>query len=106
MAEKRAEFIKLFREFADSYPPTPQGEYHLRHYEEEREQGRRNFEAILEAERQGEDVTDQVLMKLLPYVGSKPTRERGFWISIASVFNCDVRKKFEPAGWTDQDSWP
>ena len=68
LAEKRAEFIKLFREFADSYPPTPQGEYHLRHYEEEREQGRRNFEAILEAERQGEDVTDQVLMKLLPYV--------------------------------------
>jgi len=106
LAEKRAEFIELFREFIDSYPPTPQGEDHLRHYEEEREEGRRNFEAILEAERQGEDVTDEVLMKLLPYAGSKPNRERGYWISIAPAFNGDVRKKFESAGWTDQESWP
>ena len=106
LAEKRAEFIELFREFIDSYPPTPQGEDHLRHYEEEREEGRRNFETILEAERQGEDVTDEVLMKLLPYAGSKPNRERGYWISIAPAFNGDVRKKFESAGWTDQESWP
>jgi len=106
LAEKRAEFIELFRKFIDSYPPTPQGEDHLRHYEEEREEGRRNFEAILEAERQGEDVTDEVLMKLLPYAGSKPNRERGYWISIAPAFNGDVRKKFESAGWTDQESWP
>ena len=106
LTEKRAEFIKLFREFADSYPPTPQGEDHLRHYEVEREKGRRNFEAILEAERRGEDVTEQVLLKLLPYVDSKPNREMGYWISIASVFNCDVRKKFEPSGWTDRESWP
>jgi hypothetical protein len=106
LAEKRAEFIELFRKFIDSYPPTPQGEDHLRHYEEEREEGRRNFEAILEAERRGEDVTDEVLMKLLPYAGSKPNRERGFWISIAPAFNGDVRKKFESAGWTDQESWP
>ena len=106
LAEKRAEFIELFREFIDSYPPTPQGEDHLRHYEEEREEGRRNFETILEAERQGEDVTDEVLMKLLPYAGSKPNRERGYWISIAPAFNGDVKKKFESAGWTDQESWP
>ena len=106
LAEKRAEFIELFREFIDSYPPTPQGEDHLRHYEEEREEGRRNFEAILEAESRGEDVTDEVLMKLLPYAGSKPNLERGFWISIAPAFNGDVRKKFESAGWTDQESWP
>ena len=106
LAEKRAEFIELFREFAGSYPTTPQGQFHIWHYEEERKQGRRNFEAILEAESRGDDVTDEVLMKLLPYVGSKPNREMGYWISIASVFNCDVRKKFEPAGWTDRESWP
>jgi len=106
LAEKKAEFTELFREFVESYPLTPQGQFHLRHYEAEREQGRRNFEAILQAESRGEDVTEKVLLKLLPYADSKANQETGYWGSIAPAFNCDVRSKYEAIGWTKSEDWP
>ena len=106
LAEKRAEFIELFREFAHSYPLTSKGQSHLGHYEEEREEGKKNFEAILQAEGRGEDVTEKVLIKLLPYEDTKANREMNYWISIASVFKVDVKKRFEAAGWTKPEDWP
>ena len=99
-------FIELFHEFADSYPLTSKGQSHLEHYEEERKEGKKNFEAILQAEGRGEDVTEKVLMKLLPYEDTKANREMDYWISIASVFKVDVKKKFEAAGWTKPEDWP
>ncbi|KUK97204.1 MAG: ATPase [Methanothrix harundinacea] len=106
LAEKGAEFIELFREFADSYPPTSKGQSHLEHYDEERKEGKKNFEAILQSEERGEDVTDAVLMKLLPYEDTKANREMGYWISIASVFKVDVKKKLEASGWVKPEDWP
>jgi len=106
LAEKRAEFIELFREFADSYPPTSKGQSHLEHYEEERKEGKKNFEAILQVEGRGEDITEKVLMKLLPYEDTKANREMNYWISIAPVFKVDVKKRFEAAGWTKPEDWP
>src|SRR5215208_977615 len=46
---ERAEFARLFREVASSYPFEPDGVRHLRAYKENRWQGRCNFQAILEA---------------------------------------------------------
>jgi len=106
LEEKKAKFIKLFREFADSYPLTSKGQSHLEHYEEERKEGKKNFEAILQSEERGEDVTDAVLMKLLPYEDTKANREMGYWISIASVFKVDVKKKLEASGWVKPEDWP
>ena len=106
LAEKRGEFIELFREFVDSYPLTSKGQSHLEHYEEEEKEGKKNFEAILQAEVRGEDVTEKVLMKLLPYEDTKANREMDYWISIASVFKVDVKKKLEASGWTKPEDWP
>jgi 5-methylcytosine-specific restriction protein B len=81
-AEKRAEFVKLFQEFVNSYPYTPDGLRHIAAYKEQRQQGRRNFEAIAAAAESGEDVTESVMLQLLPYQDSPTNRKRGAWIHI------------------------
>jgi len=53
LESKRAEFVELFREFANSYPSTAEGMLHLKAYEEQRAQGRQNFEAIRQAADRG-----------------------------------------------------
>ena len=81
-AEKRAEFVKLFQEFVNSYPYTPDGLRHTAASQEQRQQGRRNFEEIAAAAESGEDVTQSIMLKLLPYQDSPTNRQRGAWIHI------------------------
>src|SRR6476469_7339312 len=81
-AEKRAEFVKLFQEFVNSYPYTPDGLRHIAAYKEQRQQGRRNFEEIAAAAESGEDVTESIMLKLIPYEDSPTNRQRGAWIHI------------------------
>lgn len=99
------EFVKLFREFVTSYPPTPAGLRHTATYNELRQQGKRNFEAISSAFQSGEDVTEAVLLQLLPYTDSDSNRQRQAWIHIAPVFATDVRIGFEASGWTKSEHW-
>jgi hypothetical protein len=71
-----------------------------------RQNGQENFEAIVEAADRGEDVTEAVILKLLPYADNKTTRELGAWIHIAPVFTTDARRKYEGAGWAKAKDWP
>jgi 5-methylcytosine-specific restriction protein B len=64
--EKRAEFVELFQEFVSSYPYTPEGLRHRAAYEEQRQQKRRNFEAISATIESGEDLTKPILYQLFP----------------------------------------
>lgn len=70
LAAKKAEFVRLFQEFVSSYPYTPDGLRHKAAYEDQRQQGRRNFEAIATATNSEEDVTEAVLLEILPYVNT------------------------------------
>ncbi len=100
-----AEFVKLFREFVTSYPPTPAGLRHIAAYNEQRQQGKRNFEGISSAFQSGEDITEAVLLQLLPYTDSDSNRQRQAWIHIAPALATDVRIKFEASGWTKSEHW-
>jgi len=99
-AEKKAEFVKLFQEFVNSYPYTPDGLRHTAAYQEQRQQGRRNFEVIAAAAESGEDVTESVMLQLLPYQDSPTNRKRGAWIHInpciiqGSLWNSKSYKKW------------
>lgn len=64
--EKRAEFVRLFQEFVSSYPYTPAGMRHMAAYDEQRRQGRRNFEALSATLESGEDLTEPILYLLFP----------------------------------------
>ena len=104
--DRKAEFVRLFQEFAGSYPSTPEGRRHVAAYDEGRKQARENFKAIVGAAERGEDVEEETLLKLLPYGDSPANRERGTWISIAPALTTHVRTKFEGAQWTKPEDWP
>jgi hypothetical protein len=78
--DKRAELVGLLQEFAHSYPTTPQGQRHLVLYDTVRQQARHNFAEIVAAADRGEDTTDSVLCKLLPYTDSAVHQQKGVWV--------------------------
>jgi hypothetical protein len=104
--QKGQEFAKLFSEFAESYPGSPEGQRHIQRYPECRQQGEANFQAAVASAGRGEDVTDFVLLKLLPYENTAPNRRKGAWIHIAPAIIKDVKSFFEEAGWTKPEDWP
>ena len=104
--DKRSEFATLFQEFAGTYPATPEGQFHLNSCEAGRQQGRQSLTAIVAAVERNEDITDQVLLKLLPYADSAANRQKGAWIHIAPSIQGDLRGWFENKGWTKSEDWP
>ena len=98
--EKRAEFVKLFQEFVKSYPYTQIGLRHTKAYDQQRQQGHRNFAAIAATAESGEDVTEAVLLQLLPYIDSANNRHKGAWIHHAPCINGDLQVWLEKKGWT------
>lgn len=104
--EKEQTFERLLEEFGRTYAREPDGLDHLSRYDDIREVGRRNFEAILEARESGQDVTDLVLAKLLPHRDSAANRARGAWIHLAPVIAGDVRTWYGNSGNVSADDWP
>ncbi len=105
-AERRREFEDLFHEFAASYPGTEKGTKHARLYEKARDEARKNFEEIRAARNRGEDVTELVLLKLLPHGDSKANRKRGAWVSPAPAIYADVKGRFRGLGERKAEDWP
>lgn len=104
--QKRSYFTQLFSEFAQTYPETPDGRRHIASYPAMRAQARKNFELITAAADRGEDITDAVLHKLLPYADTENNRQKGAWVHIAPTVNGDIKKWYEKSGWTDPEDWP
>jgi hypothetical protein len=103
---KTTEFASLFQEFTNSYISTADGLAHIEAYDEQRRIGRQNFQLILEMARDGEDYTEQALLKLLPYTNTASNRQQGGWIHIAPAVQGNMRVWFEGAGWTKAEDWP
>lgn len=105
-AEKRAEVARLFGECASQYFATPAGEKHLAGYAVGREEARLSFRELKAAGARGEDVTDRVLLRILPHADTAGNRERGAWIHLAPAITKDARMFFEGAGWAKPSDWP
>ena len=103
--KKKAEFVELFQDFISSYPYTPEGLRHVAVYDEQRQQGRRNFEAIATAAESGENMTESILLQLLPYANSANNRHKGAWIHHAPCINGDLKGWFQNSGWTKPEDW-
>jgi 5-methylcytosine-specific restriction protein B len=106
LKNKRSEFARLFQEFTNSYPSTPDGVHHVTAYEEQRREGRRNFDTVVEAADRGEVVTDLVLLKLLPYYDFAGNLQKGAWVHIAPAIRGNVTDWFQSKGWTKAEDWP
>jgi 5-methylcytosine-specific restriction protein B len=105
-AASHAQFEILFAEFLEAYPPTEGGRNHVERYEPSRREARENFEQIVKAAEHGEDITDKVLLKLLPYGDTSANRKKGAWTPLAPAIQGDLRKWYEAQGWTDPGDWP
>ena len=101
----QSEFTKLFDEFITSYPYTPNGISHIKSYTEQRQQACHNFEIIRTAADRGDNITELVLLKLLPYSNTINNRQKGAWIHIAPSITKDIKEWFEGANWTKSEDW-
>ncbi len=104
--KKREEFQTMFAECVDDYLDGAVGEWHLGAYAEARAQAQANFQHIMAKAERGEDITDDVLLRLLPYADSASNRAKGAWIHPAPAINGDIRKWFESQGWARAEDWP
>ena len=102
----RAAFRQLFDRFVDEYAGQERGAKHLLSYARAREDARQRYASILEGAARGGDVTDDVLLSLLPHKNTSGNRERGAWIHPAEAVTKDVRLWFEGAGWVAPEDWP
>lgn len=100
--EKLARFL---REFRSSFLDTPKGREHILVYEKQREVAQQNFELISSMQNRGEDITELVLLKLLPHANNSVPRELGAWIHVASAINKDIKSWYGAQG-RNAEAWP
>lgn len=99
------DFDSLFKEFVGSFVDSQEGQDHLRRYATEREEAQQHFKTICEMESRGEDITDIVLLKMLPHADTKHNRSKGAWVHVAPSVTKDIQQWFEGAGWTKSEDW-
>jgi len=104
--QKRQQFAALFAEFLTSYPATDAGQRHIALYLRGQEQAKDGLASIRHDLKLGRDVTDKVLLSLLPYADTEGNRTRRAWICVAQAITKDVKAFFEGAGWIRGDQWP
>jgi predicted RNA-binding protein with PUA-like domain len=103
MTSELQERIHWYRE---EYLETPAGQKHLAVTEAEPEEVQQVFEEIREKHAAGEDITDDVLRRLLPHSDSEFHRKNDYRISTWPCIRKEVRSWFEGAGWKEPDDWP
>jgi len=104
--ELKEEFKNLYKEFINKYINTPKGKKHLNVSAKSRAEAINNYRHIKELNSKGEDITELVLLKLLPHWGTKNNKERGAWIHVAPAITKDLKQWFEGAKWATKDDWP
>ena len=92
--------------FKDEFYDASAGQAHLAAKESEARDVKRVFREIREKRDRGEDITDDVLRRLLPHTDSSYHRAEGYRVSTWPCIRKDVRGWFEGAGWKQPDEWP
>ncbi len=100
------ELIKRFQRFRHDYLDTPEGREHQQNQLREQKEVQDIYGNLRARQQSGEDVTDDVLKRLLPYADNKGNRERGNHISTWPCITKDIRSWFEGAKWKTSTEWP
>jgi predicted RNA-binding protein with PUA-like domain len=102
MSNELQERIQWFKE---EYLDTPAGQKHLATAETEPKEVKKIFEEIREKYVAGQDITDDVLYRLLPHTDSEFHRQNNYRVSTWPCIQKDVRSWFEGAGWKKPEDW-
>lgn len=100
------EFSTFFSEFLAEYAASPAGREYAAKPERVRATAQANYQDIVRRRQAGEDVTDLVLLRLLPYVENERSRASGVWLHYAATINGDVRLWYEGSKWAKPEEWP
>jgi 5-methylcytosine-specific restriction protein B len=73
-------------------------------YKEQRQQGRRNFEAIASIVQSGQVPTELVLLQLLPYEKSSSNYHQRAWIHRNSGITGTLKEWLEQQGWNEKET--
>lgn len=96
---------RLWTEFVQLATPYGATRARLERWDTLRERARHDWNALIDADRHGQDVAKDALIKLLPYEDSPAERARGAFVHIAPAIHGDLRAWFEGAGWAHHDDW-
>lgn len=99
------ELEKRIQWYREEYLNTPAGQKHLAATEAEPREVQEVFEEIRAKHTAGEDITDDVLRRLLPHADSEYHRKHDHRISTWPCIRKDVRSWFEGAGWKEPEDW-
>jgi len=91
--------------FRHSYMDTPKGRNHYQQVLAEEREVSEIYADLTSKQAKGEDVTEEVLKRLLPYADTVGNKHRGTRISTWSCITKDVKAWFEGAGWKRPSEW-
>ena len=103
---KQSELENLLATFFESYPESKDGKQHILLYESGRTTGADHYKQLVAASKADKDITDSVLLLLLPHANTSGNRAKKAWIHVAPAVTKDLQSWFEGAGWTSSDDWP
>ncbi len=103
---RKDEFARLFAQCAGDYLVTPDGLERMAAYGPMRDTARSNLADILAKRERGEDITDAVLLRLLPYAESEAHRRSGAWVHVDPVIAGTLREWYQKAHITTAADWP
>jgi predicted RNA-binding protein with PUA-like domain len=92
--------------YKSDYLSTAEGQKHLAIAERESDEVKEVFDVIWSKYQAGQDITEDVLNRLLPHANTEFHRENDYRISTWPCITKDVRKWFEGAKWKTADQWP
>ncbi|MBN1206347.1 MAG: EVE domain-containing protein [Myxococcaceae bacterium] len=97
---------ELIAQFLQRFVHQPAGQAFLARSAAEAAFARAAFDDLCRRADAGEDVTERVLMKLLPHRDTPFNRQRGAWTSHQAVINREIKLWFQHVGWVpDEAAW-
>jgi MoxR-like ATPase len=99
-------FTHLYKEFIETYATGLVGRDYAASVVRMREDAAHHYRQIVEAADRGEDVTADVVDKLLPHADTGSNRARGVWIHPNLAISGDVVRRHQRLGWTQPEEWP
>lgn len=102
----RTELRGRIERFRRGYLDTPTGRDHYSKAESEEKEVQSIYASLLAKRNAGNDVTDEVLSKLLPHANTSGNRQRGARTSTWPCITKDIRMWFEGARWKKPTEWP
>ncbi|HYH98904.1 AAA family ATPase [Hyalangium sp.] len=97
---------ELIAQFLQRFVHQPAGQACLSRQAADAAFARSAFDDICRRADAGEDVTERVLVKLLPHRDTPFNRQRGAWTSLQAVINREIKRWFQNVGWvSDEAAW-